>query len=66
MEGSLLDKALHLTAAMKYCGFWSVVGMMWAMADTDGCYLAQNFYNLVFLAGEGQGICYYERIAEAL
>jgi CHAT domain-containing protein len=33
---SVSDEALHLTAAMQYCGFWSVVGTMWEMADTDG------------------------------
>ncbi|KAI9441239.1 hypothetical protein H4582DRAFT_2205741 [Lactarius indigo] len=30
------DEALHLTAAMQYCGFRSAVGTPWAMADTDG------------------------------
>jgi len=65
-DGSLSDESLHLTAAMQYCGFRSVVGTMWAMADKDGPRLAQNFYNSIFLAGEGQGACYYERTAEAL
>ena len=65
-DGSLSDEALHLTAAMQYCGFRSVVGTMWAMADKDGPHLAQNFYNSIFPAGEGQGACYYERTAEAL
>jgi len=65
-DGSLSDEALHLTATMQYCGFRSVVGTMWAMADKDGRRLAQNFYNSVFLPGESQGACYYERTAEAL
>ena len=65
-EGSLSDEALHLTAAMQYCGFRSVVGTMWAMADMDGRHLAQNFYNSVFSARESQGIRYPERTAEAL
>jgi len=65
-DGSLSDEALHLTAAMQYCGFRSVVGTMWAMADKDGRHLAQNFYNSVFPPGEEQGACYYERTAEAL
>jgi len=65
-DGSLSDEALHLTAAMQYCGFRSVVGTMWAMADKDGRHLAQNFYKSVFPAGESQGVCYYERTAEAL
>ena len=59
------DEALHLTAAMQYCGFRSVVGTMWAMADTDGRNLAENFYKSVF-SGGGQGTHYYERTAEAL
>jgi len=65
-DGSLSDEALHLTAAMQYCGFRSVVGTMWAMADKDGPHLAQNFYESVFSVGESQGACYYERTAEAL
>ena len=65
-DGSLSDEALHLTAAMQYCGFRSVVGTMWAMADTDGRDLAKNFYNSVFSAAEDQGERYYERTAKAL
>jgi CHAT domain-containing protein len=33
---SVSDEALHLTAAMQYCGFRGAVGTMWAMVDTDG------------------------------
>jgi len=65
-DGSLSDEALHLTAAMQYCGFRSVVGTMWAMADKDGPHLARNFYDLVFPPEESQGACYYERTAEGL
>jgi len=65
-DGSLSDEALHLTAAMQYCGFRSVVGTMWAMADKDGPHLAESFYSSVFPPGEGQSACYYERTAEAL
>ena len=64
-DESPADEALHLAAAMQYCGFRSVVGTMWAMADTDGQYLAENFYKLVFSGGK-QGVCHYERTAEAL
>lgn len=42
------DEALHLTAAMQYCGFRSVVGTMWAMADTDGRDLSAHFYGHMF------------------
>ena len=64
-DESPADEALHLAAAMQYCGFRSVVGTMWAMADTDGWDLAENFYKLVFFGGK-RGVCYYERTAEAL
>jgi hypothetical protein len=43
-EGSVDDEALHLAAAMQYCGFRSVVGTMWAMADTDAADLSKHFY----------------------
>jgi len=56
---------LHLSAAVQYCGFQSVVGTMWAMADIDGQFLAKEFYGSVFLDG-WEGIPYYERTAEAL
>ena len=64
-DESPADEALHLAAAMQYCGFRSVVGTMWAMADTDGQYLAENFYKSVFSGGK-QGVYHYERTAEAL
>jgi CHAT domain-containing protein len=62
---SVSDEALHLTAAMQYCGFRSVVGTMWAMADTDGRDLAKNFYKSLF-SRQDSSVPYYERSAEAL
>ncbi|KAN0134110.1 CHAT domain containing protein [Lactarius tabidus] len=62
---SVSYEALHLTAAMQYCGFRSVVGTMWEMADTDGRDLAKNFYKSLF-SGQDSGVPYYERSAEAL
>ncbi|KAI9454649.1 CHAT domain-containing protein [Lactarius psammicola] len=59
------DEALHLTAAMQYCGFRSAVGTLWAMADTDGRDLAEQFYKRVF-AEEAQGVPLGERSARAL
>jgi CHAT domain-containing protein len=59
------DEALHLAAAMQYCGFRSVVGTMWAMADTDGRDIAGNFYKSLF-SSRREGVHYYERTAEAL
>jgi CHAT domain-containing protein len=64
-DESIADEVLHLAAAMQFCGFRSVVGMMWAMADIDGRDLARYFYASVF-SNEMQGTRYYERTAEAL
>ena len=60
------DEALHLTAAMQYSGSRSVVGTMWAMADTDGRDLAEHFYgNMLSPNGDNVGsLC--ERSARAL
>ena len=63
--GSVSDEALHLTAAMQYCGFRSVIGTMWAMADTDGRDLAKYFYKSLF-SSQDSSVPYYERSAEAL
>jgi CHAT domain-containing protein len=64
-EESISDEVLHLAAAMQFCGFRSVVGTMWAMADIDGRDLARRFYQSVF-SNEGQEGRYYERTASAL
>ncbi|KAI9444107.1 CHAT domain-containing protein [Lactarius indigo] len=64
-ENSIADEALHLTAAMQYCGFRSVVGTMWEMADTDGRDLAKTFYKSLF-SNQETSVPYYERSARAL
>ena len=64
-EESLVDEGLHLSAAVQYSGFRSVVGTMWAMADIDGQVLAKHFYASAFL-DKWKGVPYYERMAEAL
>jgi len=64
-DESPADEALHLAAAVQYCGFRSVVGTIWAMADMDGPDLAENFYKSVF-SGREQGAYRHERTAEAL
>ncbi|KAH9955983.1 CHAT domain-containing protein [Russula dissimulans] len=64
-EESIADEGLHLAAAVQYCGFRSVVGTMWAMADIDGPDLAGHFYSSVFSNRRG-GIPHFERTAEAL
>ncbi len=63
-EESIADEGLHLTAALQYCGFRSVVGTMWAMADTDGRDLARHVYRSM-LSGNEEGP-FYLRSAEAL
>ncbi|KAH9956725.1 CHAT domain-containing protein [Russula dissimulans] len=55
------DEALHLTAAMQYCGFRSVVGTLWAMADTDGRDLADHFMDLCLATSVRSGGCVLER-----
>ena len=64
-EECIEDEVLHLAAAMQFCGFRSVVGTMWAMADIDGPDLARDFYTEVF-SDTKQGTRYYERTAKAL
>ena len=64
-EESIADEGLHLSAAVQYSGFRSVVGTMWAMADVDGQVLAKHFYASVF-SEKWEGVPYYERTAEAL
>ena len=66
-EGSLTDEGLHLAAAMQYCGFRSVVGTMWAMADADGADLSHHFYKAIFADKADQnGVPYHQRSARAL
>ncbi|KAN0141047.1 CHAT domain containing protein [Lactarius tabidus] len=66
-EGSVSDEGLHLAAAMQHCGFRSVVGTMWAMADTDGADLSRHFYKTIFAEKASQdGVPYHERSARAL
>ena len=68
-EGSVADESLHLAAAMQCCGFRSVAGTMWDMADTDGADLSKHFYETVFsdnLKASQNGVPYYERTAGAL
>jgi len=64
---SIADEGLHLAGAVQYCGFRSVMGTMWEMADIDGPDLAGHFYRSVFSnTSKWQGMAYYERTAEAL
>jgi CHAT domain-containing protein/tetratricopeptide (TPR) repeat protein len=66
-EGSSADEGLHLAAAVQYCGFKSVVGTMWAMANEDGPDVAKYFYQSMFPKKEkGEPVPYYKKSASAL
>ncbi|KAH9057013.1 CHAT domain-containing protein [Lactarius deliciosus] len=66
-DGSSADEALHLAAAVQYCGFRSVVGTMWAMVNEDGQVVAKHFYKSMFPRREqGEPVPYYKRSAGAL
>jgi CHAT domain-containing protein len=64
-DGSIPDEVLHISTAVQYSGFRSVIGTMWGMDDEDGRDLAENFYRSMFLGKEGVEP-YYERSARAL
>jgi CHAT domain-containing protein len=49
------DEAIHLAAALQFCGFRSVVGTLWAMADIDGPDVAEDFYGYMFRAKGAAG-----------
>ncbi|KAI0246227.1 TPR-like protein [Lactifluus subvellereus] len=63
-EDGTPDEVLHLTAAMQFSGFRSVIGTMWAMADEDGKDLSEYFYSKMFAAGAQ--VASYEKSARAL
>ena len=66
-EESVADEGLHLAAAMQFCGFRSVIGTMWAMADTDGADLSKHFYKSIFSDSPSQReVPYHQRSARAL
>jgi CHAT domain-containing protein len=62
---SMPDEVLHLSAAVQYSGFRSVIGTMWEMADEDGQYLVEGFYESMF-SDKRKKVPYHERSAEAL
>ncbi|KAN0136094.1 CHAT domain containing protein [Lactarius tabidus] len=64
-DKSLADEALHLAAAMQYCGFRSVIGTLWAVVDEDGPELAKHFYKSLS-SSEGKKTPAYRRSARAL
>ncbi|KAI0261834.1 CHAT domain-containing protein [Gloeopeniophorella convolvens] len=60
------DEMLHLAAAMQYCGFRSVVGTMWELADTDGKDMAKLFYGRLLSPRWDASVPIAERSAKAL
>lgn len=64
-QESIADEGLHLSAAVQYSGFRSVVGTLWALADDDGPVVTEHFYDSLF-SDEWKDVPYYERTAKAL
>jgi CHAT domain len=64
-EGSIPDEALHLSAAVQYSGFRSVIGTLWEMDDDGGRDVEKAVFQSLFSGHEG-GVPYYERSARAL
>ena len=65
-EDGTPDEVLHLTAAMQFSGFRSVIGTMWAMVDEDGQDLSEHFYSKMFAVGAQVASAGYEQSARAL
>ena len=42
------DETIHLAAALQFCGFRSVVGTLWELADKAGPIISKAFYNHMF------------------
>ncbi|KAF8495541.1 hypothetical protein F5888DRAFT_1711798, partial [Russula emetica] len=65
-EESIPDEALHLSAAVQYSGYRSVIGTLWGMDDSvdDGQDLAKAVLLSMFSGNEEEP--YYERSARAL
>jgi len=64
-DKSIANEGLHLSAAVQYSGFQSIVGTMWAMADINGQVPMKHFYTSVF-SEKWEGVPYYKRMAEVL
>jgi CHAT domain-containing protein len=46
------DEAIHLAAALQFCGFRSVVGTLWEMADVDAPDVAEDMFREPASAGD--------------
>ncbi|EJD06607.1 TPR-like protein [Fomitiporia mediterranea MF3/22] len=58
------DEALHLSAAMQFSGFRSVIGTMWELYDEDGPLFARVVYEYMNDCNEGE--LRYKRAAGGL
>ena len=67
VDGMDVVEGLHLTAAMQYYGFGSVIGTMWDIGDVGGEDVFQGFYKEILSGGaEEDGTLPSERSARAL
>jgi CHAT domain-containing protein len=66
VEGTDFVEGFHLTAAMQYYGFGSVVGTMWDLGDGGAQDLSLGFYKEMLSEGEEDGVSVAERSARAL
>ncbi|EJD00495.1 uncharacterized protein FOMMEDRAFT_159198 [Fomitiporia mediterranea MF3/22] len=58
------DEVLHLSAAMQFCGFRSVIGSMWELYDPDGPRFAKVIYQHMNMGPKSEAK--YKRAAGAL
>jgi CHAT domain-containing protein len=66
VDGTDFVEGLHLTAAMQYYGFGSVVGTMWDLGDGGAEDLSLGFYNHMLSGGAEDKALLTERSAMAL
>ena len=65
--GDPTSEGLNIAAAMQYRGCRSVVGAMWALADTDGADISRHFYKALLESNRRNlGVPLGQRSAEAL
>lgn len=48
---ALPGESVHISAAMHFAGFRSVVGTMWSINDADGPLITERFYKQLFYPG---------------
>lgn len=63
--GTAMDEAIHLAAAIQFCGFRSVIGSMWQLLDRDGPILTEVVYSHL-MRDLGEGEIRFKRAAGAV